>query len=61
MESAFRDMWMSHNKPEGIETVQGRFGMLQARYRELDRRLTEYLKGDVPRIAELEYRCPPTR
>ena len=61
MEDAFRGMWMSHNKPEGIETIQARFGMLQARYRELDRRLSEYLRGDISRIAELEYRCPPTR
>jgi hypothetical protein len=57
MEEAFRNMWMSHNKPEGLEMIQGRFGMLQARYRELDRRLAEYLNGDIDRIAELDYKC----
>ncbi len=59
MEESFRSMWMSHNKPEGMETIQARFGMLQARYRELDRRLREYLRGDITRIAELDYSCPP--
>ena len=59
MEEAFRSMWMSHNKPEGIETVQARFGMLQARYRELERRLWEYLRGDITHIAELDCKCPP--
>jgi hypothetical protein len=59
MEEAFRGMWMSHNKPEGIETIQARFGMLQARYRELERRLGEYLRGEITSISELEYKCPP--
>jgi len=59
MEEAFRNMWMSHNKPEGIETIQGRFGMLLARYLELDRRLAEYLNGDIDRIAELDCKCLP--
>jgi hexosaminidase len=59
MEDAFRIMWMSHNKPEGIETIQGRFGMIQARYRELDRRLDEYLRGVISRIPELDGKCPP--
>lgn len=58
MEEAFRGMWMSHNKPEGMETIQGRFGMLQARYRELDRRLEEYLRGDIDQISELDHKCP---
>ncbi len=60
MEAAFREMWMSHNKPEGIETIQARFGMLEVRYRELDRRLGEYLRGQVSRIPELDYKCPPS-
>ncbi len=59
MEEAFRTMWMSHNKPEGLETIQARFGMLQARYRELERRLWEYLRGDIDCIAELDHKCPP--
>lgn len=59
METAFRTMWMSHNKPEGIETIQGRFGMVVSRYRELDRRLVEYLSGAVSCIPELDCKCPP--
>ena len=57
LERAFRAMWMSHNKPEGMETIQARLGMLEARYRELDRRIAEYLDGKVDRIAELECNC----
>lgn len=57
-ETTFRTMWMSHNKPEGLEVIQGRFGMLDMRYRELERRLTEYLNGSIKKIAELEYKCP---
>jgi len=59
MEESFRTMWLAHNKPEGLETIQARFGMLEARYRELDRRLAEYGKGAVAKIAELEYGAPP--
>jgi len=59
MEESFRTMWLNHNKPEGLETIQARFGMLEARYRELDRRLAEYGKGAVQTIAELEYGAPP--
>ena len=57
-ETTFRTMWMSHNKPEGLETIQARFGMLDMRYRELERRLKEYLEGSIKKIAELEYKCP---
>ncbi|MCK5528730.1 MAG: family 20 glycosylhydrolase [Kiritimatiellae bacterium] len=57
-ELTFRTMWMSHNKPEGLETIQARFGMLEVRYRELERRLAEYLDGSIKKIAELEYKHP---
>jgi len=59
LEGSFRDMWLSHNKPEGLETIQARFGMIQARYRELGRRLKEYLEGKVGCISELDCSCPP--
>jgi len=55
----FRAMWLAHNKPQGIETIQGRFGMLEARYGEMARRLDEYLDGTVPTLAELDCKCPP--
>jgi len=59
MADGFRTMWLSHNKPEGLETIQARFGMVDARYREMMKRLDEYLTGKIDRIAELEYKCPP--
>jgi len=60
LEEAFRTMWMRHNKPEGIEAVQNRFGIMLIRYKELQRRMREYIDGDIKVIAELEYRCPPS-
>lgn len=59
LEESFRNMWLSHNKPEGLETIQARFGMIQVRYRELGRRLKDYLAGRVDKISELECGCPP--
>jgi hypothetical protein len=59
MAAAFRRMWLAHNKPEGLEVIQGRFGMIDARYAEMDRSLGEFLAGEKPRIAELENHCPP--
>ncbi len=59
LEKTFRRMWLSHNKPEGMEAIQGRFGWIEVRYRELDQRLGEYLAGKCATLAEFEYRCPP--
>ena len=59
MADAFRAMWMRHNKPEGIETIQARFGMLDERYRELYTRLGEYLDGSIDHIAEWDNLCVP--
>jgi Glycoside Hydrolase 20C C-terminal domain len=56
---SFRGMWLRNHKAEGLETIQGRFGMLEARYAELDIRLGELLAGKITRLAELEQRCPP--
>jgi hexosaminidase len=58
---SFREMWLSRNKPEGLEFIQGRFGMLEARYAEMDRRLAEFVAGKIDRLAELDHRCPPGR
>lgn len=49
---AFRDMWMSHNNPEGIELIQGRFSMMEACYRELGMRLDEHLQGAMAGVPE---------
>ncbi len=54
MESSFRTMWLNHNKPQGLETIQARFGMLNARYHEIALRLGEYINGTVKTIPELD-------
>ena len=59
MANAFRTMWLSHNKPQGLETIQGRFGMVNAHYREMTRRIDEYVMGTVDTIPELDCKCPP--
>ena len=59
MAATFRTMWLSHNKPNGIETIQARFGMLDARYEEMETRLGELLAGTINSIPELDCQCPP--
>jgi hypothetical protein len=59
MADSFREMWLRHNKPEGLDVIQGRFGMLAERYREMDRRVGELLTGRVDRLSEMDCRCPP--
>ena len=59
LEESFRNMWLRHNKPEGLETIQGRLGMLEVRYREMRRRLLEYMQGERKSLAELDVKCPP--
>ncbi len=54
LEASFRNMWLNHNKPQGIETIQARFGMLRARYREIALRIGEYVRGEVSTIPELD-------
>ncbi len=50
----FRAMWLAHNKPFGIETIQGRYATLKARYQEVADRIGEFLDGAVPAIEELD-------
>jgi hypothetical protein len=56
---AFRKMWLSHNKPLGMETIQGRFGMIDSRYREMATRIREFARGKVKGIPEFDTKCPP--
>ncbi len=59
MAQAFRTMWLIQNKPEGLEEIQSRFGMLDIRYAEMECRLNEYIQGNVSDIPELSCKCPP--
>lgn len=59
MAESFRVMWLSHNKREGLDVIQGRFGMLDARYEEMGRCVKEYLDGTIASIAEWDCPCPP--
>ena len=52
--ASFRFMWLSRNKPFGLEVIQIRFGGLLARCRELADRLDEFLTGKIESIPELE-------
>lgn len=55
--TSFRNMWMRHNKPAGLEVIQGRFGMLEVRYQEMGRRIQDLLDGTIERLAELDCDC----
>ena len=59
MGDSFRSMWMSHNKPQGIEVIQSRFGMLNSRYDEMKKRIEEYCSLKIDSIPELDCKCPP--
>ncbi|MCE5219102.1 beta-N-acetylhexosaminidase [bacterium] len=52
--ASFRRRWMACCQPFGLEVIQIRFAGQAARYRELGRRLTEYLAGEIEGIAELD-------
>lgn len=51
---SFRDIWLAHNKPFGMEVLQIRLAGQIARYSELANRLDEYLTGKIGSIPELE-------
>ena len=53
MALAFRTLWLKQNKPEGIEVIQARFGMIDARYAEMDRRVDEYIQGTISNIVRM--------
>lgn len=53
-DKAFRKMWLSHNKPFGLETIQIRNAGILRRVKELDTRLSEYLNKEIDTIPELD-------
>ena len=52
--ASFRRRWLACCQPFGLEVIQIRFAGQAARYRELERRLGEYLAGELETIPELE-------
>ncbi len=52
--SAFRKMWLMENKPYGIEVHEQRLGGLICRIKNCKNRLSDYVKGRVKKIPELE-------
>lgn len=59
--ASFRQGWMACAKPFGLEVVQLRCAGVAERFRELSRRLEEYLTGNVETLPELDANLnPPT-
>ncbi len=57
---SYRRLWLERYKSFGLEVLQIRLAGLQARFRELDQRLDDYLSGKISVIEELEAnRRPP--
>lgn len=52
--ASFRKRWLACCQPFGLEVIQIRFAGQAARYRELEQRISEYLAGRIPTIAELD-------
>lgn len=51
---SFRRMWLTENKPFGLEVQEQRFGGLLYRMETCENRLLAYLEGETPKIEELE-------
>jgi hypothetical protein len=59
LDSSFRNLWLTRNKPQGLEVLQIRIAGLTRRYEELRQRIKELLAGKIAVIDEFEER--PTR
>lgn len=53
-EAEFRAMWMSHNRPQGLETTQIRLAGAAERAAECVRRLLDYVAGRADTLPELD-------
>jgi hexosaminidase len=51
--ASWRRQWLERNKPFGLETLQIRLAGQAARYRELQRRLDDFIAGRIDSIPEL--------
>ena len=56
--ASFRRMWLSRNKPFGLEVIQIRLAGLSVRFQELSDRLEEFLSGRIAAIDELNANLP---
>lgn len=54
LKKTFREQWFRSYKPWGLEVMQIKLAGLQERYREVQRRLREFLNGTNPKLEELE-------
>ena len=59
VDASFRQLWLTRNKPQGLEVLQIRIAGLMRRYEELRQRIKELLAGKIAVIDELEEK--PTR
>ena len=53
-EKAFREMWMTDNKPHGFDVQEIRLGGVAARTKSCLARITDFLAGKTEKIEELE-------
>ncbi|MBR2011162.1 MAG: family 20 glycosylhydrolase [Clostridia bacterium] len=60
-EAAFRKMWLTENKPNGLEVCELRHGGLLLRLKNCRDRLLAYLAGDKTAVAELDEELLPYR
>lgn len=51
---SYRGLWLARHQPFGLEVIQIRLAGQAERYRELARRIGEYLEGEVPTIPEFD-------
>ena len=51
---SYRALWLARHQPLGLEVIQIRLAGQAERYRELARRIGEYLEGTVQSIPELD-------
>lgn len=56
---AMRTAWYKENKPQGFEVQEHRLGGLSFRLRSLQKRIDQYVKGEVASLPELEEELLP--
>lgn len=54
LHEAIAKVWYKNNKPFGFETIDVRFGGIEARIKRAKQRITQYLNGEISSLPELE-------